>query len=256
MKQRFLGAFLALIVCLPPLIFGGWTLKIFLAVVVFLACYEFISIREKRFNLPIYLAMVTFVFALNLYDHRISGIILIYIITLFVMAILSAEISLDDISSALLMGIILAYAVRCVIYIYEHDSYLLMLYVAIASFGTDTGAYFIGRLFGKHPLNSRISPKKTMEGSLGGWLFGCVSSLFFAWCFHFFHLKPSLMLFLSFSLPLIAQVGDLSFSVIKRNYGVKDYGSIIPGHGGVLDRIDSLLFCLIFYGSMASVFGL
>lgn len=256
MKKRFFGAFLALIVCVPPLLIGGIVLKLFLVAAALLACYEFISIRKKRFNVPIYLVVIFYILYLNLFPWRSSGILLTFIIVMFLLAILFEDISLDDISSTLLMGVILGYAIQCVLVIYQKNSYLLMFYVAIASFATDTGAYFSGILFGKHPLIPRISPKKTIEGSVGGWFMGAVVSFAFAMFFNYFNLPRHLFVFYSLALPWVAQLGDLSFSVIKRNYGVKDYGSILPGHGGILDRIDSLLFCLIFLVSTGMMLGL
>ena len=97
----------------------------------------------------------------------------------------------------------------------------------------------------------RISPKKTWEGAFGGWLTGMVLSLLVGiLLIKNININIGFILINSFMLPIIAQIGDLSFSAIKRHYGVKDFGSIFPGHGGVLDRLDSLLFCLMFINSV------
>jgi phosphatidate cytidylyltransferase len=108
----------------------------------------------------------------------------------------------------------------------------------------DTGGYFAGRFLGKHKLYPAVSPKKTIEGSIGG-LFGSVLG---ALCAHFWYL-PSIPL--SHAIPLalvsgaIGQAGDLGESLIKRSTGVKDSGAIVPGHGGVLDRVDALIFSVV-----------
>ena len=121
------------------------------------------------------------------------------------------------------------------------------LYIAIACYGTDAFAYFTGVKFGKHKMIPRISPNKTWEGAIGGYVAGLVLSLIFGLSLLNFEALPShLIIFLSITLPIIAQLGDLSFSAIKRHYKLKDFGTIFPGHGGVLDRIDSLLFCIIY----------
>lgn len=125
------------------------------------------------------------------------------------------------------------------------DGSFLVLLPLLAAWGSDTFAYFAGRLFGRHKLAPVVSPKKTVEGAVGGLIGGALCVLVF-----------TLLLdrMLGFTLPypaaallgaagaVIGQVGDLSFSVIKRQTGIKDYGHIFPGHGGVLDRFDSVIF--------------
>ena len=127
---------------------------------------------------------------------------------------------------------------------------LIIGYIVIAAFLTDAGAFLVGMKFGKHKLIERISPKKTVEGAIGGYIVGFITSFLFAYLFKFFGSDPMIYLFFSATLPIVSQVGDLAFSMIKRTYGVKDFGSILLGHGGILDRCDSLFFCLIFYVSM------
>ncbi len=130
-------------------------------------------------------------------------------------------------------------------------SSLLFLYVVIGSFMSDIGAYITGILFGKHKMNPRISPKKTWEGFVGG----CVIS--FACSFSYGMILDAngipllktvldinhwyLILFISLIMPFVSVLGDLLFSAIKRFYNKKDFSNVLPGHGGILDRIDSLL---------------
>ncbi len=113
----------------------------------------------------------------------------------------------------------------------------------IASFATDTGAYIVGRRYGRHKLAPTISPGKTVEGSVGGILFSFVALLAYAGivseAFPFGWVE---LLVVSLVLSLAAQLGDLTESMLKRYCGVKDSGSFLPGHGGLLDRMDSLLF--------------
>ena len=121
----------------------------------------------------------------------------------------------------------------------------LVLLPFIAAWITDTFAYFTGLAFGKHKLIPEISPKKTVEGSIGG-ILGCIAVMLA------YHFVAQEIWGISYRLPLLAiiaaagsiisQVGDLSMSYIKRGFGIKDYGTIMPGHGGVLDRFDSVLF--------------
>ena len=142
------------------------------------------------------------------------------------------------------------------------QSTFLFIYVILGVIFNDMGAYFIGLLFGKHKMNERISPKKTWEGFIGGVVFSIVVSTMFALICALIE-KPILPIFdlqhlyyviiISILIPLISDVGDFVFSSVKRTFGVKDFSNLLPGHGGVLDRIDSLIFasalvsCLIIF---------
>lgn len=131
---------------------------------------------------------------------------------------------------------------------------LLLIFVIISTFATDIGAYFVGVLFGKNKMNERISPKKTWEGFVGGIVVSSAISVALAFTLTYFGypLGPGLtfdrwyvILILCLLLPVFSTLGDFVFSSIKRSFGIKDYGKLIPGHGGVLDRLDSILFSSI-----------
>lgn len=142
------------------------------------------------------------------------------------------------------------------------QSMFLFIYVILGVIFNDMGAYFIGLLFGRHKMNERISPKKTWEGFIGGVVFSIIFSTVFALVCALIE-KPILPIFdvkhlyyviiISMLIPLISDVGDFVFSSVKRSFGVKDFSNLLPGHGGVLDRIDSLIFasalvsCLIIF---------
>lgn len=123
------------------------------------------------------------------------------------------------------------------------------LFLAIfATFGSDTSAYFVGKIFGKHKLAPHISPMKTWEGAIGGLLGAVIVSLFF--------LLPTPVqlssyltwwqaIILGILVSIFGQLGDLMESLLKRNTGVKDSGTLFPGHGGMLDRTDSIIFAVI-----------
>ena len=109
---------------------------------------------------------------------------------------------------------------------------------------TDIFAYFTGMLIGKHKLIPEVSPKKTVEGSIGGIAFCTLAFIAYAYIVKIFFNTELNVLFLAISaiiVSVISQMGDLIMSLIKREYGIKDYGKLFPGHGGVLDRFDSIL---------------
>jgi len=120
----------------------------------------------------------------------------------------------------------------------HHYGYLLFLVFAVEV--NDVAAFTFGRLFGKHPFRSRISPKKTWEGALGA----LGVSLLLPWVlrFSFPHFAPRELVLTGLIVGIGGQLGDLSISIIKRDIGIKDMGATIPGHGGILDRIDSLIY--------------
>ena len=142
------------------------------------------------------------------------------------------------------------------------ESLLLVLYLMIGVMMNDIGAYFVGMLFGKHKMNPRISPKKTWEGFVGGIVISATFSIVYALVLALVG-KPILPRFtlnqfywvvlISLVMPIAGDIGDFVFSAIKRNAGIKDFSNLLPGHGGVLDRIDSMLFA---GGSIAAMIAL
>lgn len=124
-------------------------------------------------------------------------------------------------------------------------SVYLAILVFIGSWISDTFAYFTGRLLGKHKLSPTVSPKKTVEGSIGGILFAALFALAFGLILEALEAVSSvnivLLLVAGAALSVASQIGDLTASLLKREYGIKDYGRIFPGHGGVLDRFDSVV---------------
>ena len=122
---------------------------------------------------------------------------------------------------------------------------LLLWYVILGAYASDTFAYFIGRRFGKNKLCPTISPNKTVEGSIGG-IIGVIISyvvLTIVGNVYFnFHMNVVYWVLIAIVASIVGQMGDLTASAIKRYCGIKDFGNLIPGHGGILDRFDSLIF--------------
>lgn len=120
---------------------------------------------------------------------------------------------------------------------------LWILFLLVVVFTTDTGAFYFGRSFGKRKLYPAVSPSKTWAGAIGGTLSSILAGLVFL---HLFPIgrRDWTLVVLILLLSVSAQIGDLAESMIKRNHGFKDSGSILPGHGGILDRIDGLLFSI------------
>ena len=128
------------------------------------------------------------------------------------------------------------------------ENSLLLLYAGVGTFSTDIGAYLVGTFFGKHKMNVRVSKNKTWEGFFGGFFSSFMASFAFAWIADSLGspLLPFLtmhewywLVLLSLSMPLIATLGDFTFSLIKREFGIKNFSNMLGEHGGILDRVDS-----------------
>ena len=149
--------------------------------------------------------------------------------------------------AALFAGIIIPLALSALVELrrMDHGKYLVLLAVLL-TFATDAGAYFAGVLLGKHKGITKVSPNKSVEGYIGGFISGVVFAVLYGIVASKIagdgvNLLPLALCGLFGALA--TEVGDLAFSFIKRQYGVKDYGHLLPGHGGMLDRFDSMMFC-------------
>lgn len=170
----------------------------------------------------------------------VTGVTVLYVIlTIALSVFFHKEISYQVCLSLICIPVILAFAFNCIYQIYAEGIAFLLLVINFSAI-CDCGAYFVGVTMGKHKLCPELSPKKTIEGAVGG----IASSLIVTVVITFvFSLQEDLvkLLVLTPVLCVVGMVGDLFASLIKRSVGIKDYGKLIPGHGGILDRFDSIL---------------
>ena len=179
--------------------------------------------------------------------QNVGTVICVEVVALFIYAIIGGgEVKFNQTMAAIFGSVLIAYSFASFVRITEsgiHRAYLLLPF--ILSFGCDTFAYFAGRAFGKHKLAPKVSPKMTVEGSIGGTLGNIACGLLFVLVMDRWFgggISYGAMVVLALCCSIVAQVGDLSFSLIKREFGIKDYGHLFLEHGGVLDRFDSVLF--------------
>ncbi|MBP3435936.1 MAG: phosphatidate cytidylyltransferase [Clostridia bacterium] len=181
---------------------------------------------------------------------------LMYVVMLLLlMALYCKEIPAKRLAAVFAVSLIVTFSLSCISYIRtvpsprDSDGLFYIILAMMAAWVADTGAYFVGSFFGKHKPCPRLSPKKTVEGLVGGMVFSVVFCLLTGWVYQLCLGDVAEVSYIGiFLLALICAplsvVGDLFASLIKRICKVKDYGNIFPGHGGMMDRFDSLLFVL------------
>ena len=153
--------------------------------------------------------------------------------------------NLSDIGKALIGAVYIAFPLSLLILVdtMVPRGKIWIFFLLVVIFATDTGAFYFGRILGRHKLYEAVSPNKTWEGAIGGLLCSFIAAFVFLKILPIYKINPCIIM-LVFFLSVFSQAGDLVESTIKRHYGVKDSGNILPGHGGMLDRIDGLLFSI------------
>ena len=254
MKLRILSAVLMIVIFVPLLLIGEIPFAIFMSIMGLFGFYELMKVRESRKKFPFILKLLAYFIVLCFCTYNIGSIeftykfdyrVMAFIIFLFTSPMVfinnSKKYNLND--ALFLIGSILFVGLSFnLIIITRNYDINYIIYLLLITTITDTFALFTGMLVGKHKLSPIISPKKTIEGLVGGVVMGT----FVASAFYYTVINSNaplvLLVGITMVLCLIGQLGDLVFSSIKRYYDVKDFSNLIPGHGGILDRFDSLIF--------------
>ncbi|MBQ6907468.1 MAG: phosphatidate cytidylyltransferase [Clostridia bacterium] len=251
MSTRIITGVLGTLLLIAVLALGTPFFEIAVCILAVLAVYELFRTVNLTGNKIIFVsgivASAVFITVQTFFNQLLYPLIFMYIAILFIIYMKFRSFTeLKDIAESFFL---IAYAV----FFFSHlnliysskNGNLLIWMVFICAFATDTFAMFGGKFFGKHKLCPVLSPKKTVEGSISG-ILGCILCvLIYCYiCKAFFYLVPNYLnaVIVSLFASVISQIGDLSASCIKRQYGIKDYGNLFPGHGGVMDRFDSILF--------------
>lgn len=250
MFKRVATAVIALVLFLPIIWFGSWPLELLMAVLAFLAQMEFIQMKKLKLNsFPAIisgLGAVSLIFSQRLIfifgNQVLIKLISLVAITLLIYALNKPEFKISHIASIMYLMMYIGIGFYSFVQLREASLTFLVL-ILLVIWTTDSGAYLIGRKFGKRKLAPSVSPNKTIEGAVGGsGVAAIVSAVYLA----FFPLYASylLTLLLMILLSVTGQLGDLIESKLKREYNIKDSGNLLPGHGGILDRFDSMLLVL------------
>ena len=250
MKQRIITAVIAMAVFIPFVYIGGWPLVLFTFLLSAIGLFELLRMRQIRlFSLPGIVSL--FVIWLWILPQKYAGFfdaVLLSKIEIGLFAILfyltymvasKNKFTIEDLSFSILSVIYMGVGFLFFIEIREEAGLWLLFYSLFIIWATDSGAYFIGRALGKRKLWPEISPNKTVEGAIGGIVCACIVGVLFSM---FGNIEWYIMVFITIILSAFGQIGDLAESALKRHFHVKDSGNLLPGHGGILDRFDSLLF--------------
>lgn len=254
MRQRVITAVVALIFFIPVLWFGGIAIDIVAAALAVVGVSEIFIMRKRiivsfEFILSTLAALTLAVpnAFFNFLPDALSrtDVFFIFVMLMLVHIVVSKnKFNYDDAGILTLSALYIGTGFHFLAAIRNADNGLALLgYLLVIVWTTDIGAYMIGRKFGKHKLWPVISPNKTWEGSLGGSVAAVILAAIYV---SFVNTGYNSLLLIIFAviLSIVGQLGDLVESAYKRHYGVKDSGKILPGHGGILDRFDSLLFVL------------
>lgn len=270
MLTRIITGVVGFILILPVLIYSDTLLlNVFIALISVIGVYEFLKctdeLKNKASSIPAFILAAIIPFAIRVQKffalaidsvNLCVAIVLVYVFISFTLSVFSkGKNDIVKASFSSLMSIYTVCGLSAIILIRDmEDGAVFYPLIFIAAWATDIFAYFSGMLFGKHKLIPDVSPKKTIEGAVGGIIGNMIC--FAAYSAIFLELETTQYIFIVAMAPLasmVSQVGDLLMSLIKRKFGIKDFGKLLPGHGGILDRFDSIIAVSLFMGILCGV---
>lgn len=249
---RFLSSVIVLATAMAVVILGGNVLFAAVLIISLIGMMELYRIVKINRNLPGilgYAAGVVFYFLIyfQIQKYQMLLFTIFLILLMFVYVFKFPKYKTEQITISYFglfyVAIMLSYIYQ--VRILDHGNLIVWL-IFIGAWGSDTSAYCVGMLLGKHKIAPVLSPKKSLEGCIGGVAGSALLALLYALIFRNYITDVSHPL-IAFTVigaasSIISQVADLAASAIKRNHDIKDYGNLIPGHGGILDRFDSIIF--------------
>ncbi|MBY6036060.1 phosphatidate cytidylyltransferase [Fictibacillus nanhaiensis] len=252
MKQRIITGVIAAVLFIGITLYGSWPFSILILLLAGIGMYELLRMKGMQrsfigligYGLAIVLALQDSWMDVLAPFTKTDAIILAVLLLLVVTVVKKNETDYNHISFILFSSIYVGFGFY---YLVEtrilEDGIQLLFFILFMIWATDSGAYFVGKSMGKRKLWPVISPNKTIEGAVGGIFFSIVVAII-CYVTSFVDLSLITILIISVLVGVFGQIGDLAESAFKRIYHVKDSGVLLPGHGGILDRLDSALFVL------------
>ena len=257
MKKRVISAIIALAIIVPLIIKGGVFFNIGVYVISIMALKEFLDIKAVKKSLPIFVQLIAYIFMTLIIladakmttttftlDYRLLALLFMAFLIPAVFYHDSSKYSIND-AFYMIGGLMFLCISMSILILVRSIDLNLLVFLLLVPMVTDIFAYVSGSLIGKTKLLPNVSPKKTVEGMVVGTLMGVfISAMFYHTVIDVEFSKINLLLICTF-LSIIGQLGDLVFSSIKRYFGKKDFSNLMPGHGGILDRLDSIIFVIL-----------
>lgn len=259
MKTRIITAIVLVLILFPIIAYGGWPFRFLELFVVIVGGIEMMSLSTRhkqwpRLIMPLSILAVIGAYLLSVYRPQLLLAFLTAVILVFIsLPVFSEHFTSNDSFLCLSYVMLFFFTLHSLEQVLSHPLYIWL--ILVSTYGCDTGAYFGGRFLGRHKMNERVSPKKTWEGAVCGWISGFVLSVVIGKLLLFVlpPVDPRIFWLTCLLMPLSGQYGDLAFSAMKRCHQIKDFGHLLPGHGGILDRLDSLVFNFMTFGILAMV---
>ena len=267
MKKRVISAVIAIAIVIPLFIIGGIPYATAVALLAAQAYKETLGLKESHKPYPALISVMGLIFTVLIVifhpnaSYLFNGIetLCLSLIFIFLMipAIFDKKGQYTTKEAFHLSGTVIFLGIIFHLFILLFNaSKMLFLYLILIATITDTFAYVVGTLIGKHKLIPEVSPKKSIEGSIGGSIVGTAVATIFYYNLVSSNINIFVLIAITFVLTIIGQLGDLFFSKIKRENGIKDFSNIMPGHGGVLDRLDSIAFISLGYTLIIAIMNL
>lgn len=251
-KSRFISSIIIVILTIAALYFGGIVTAIALCAVCIKGMQELLRVFKLDKTILAWAGYVSsFLYFVVLYfdkEELLFPVLILYL--LFLLAVYVFTFPKYKDKDIMISFFSLFYVTVMLSYLYRirdlENGLVLVILVFVSSWGNDVFAYLVGVLIGKHKMSPKVSPNKSVEGGIGGILGSALCGLLFGYVFKTYvaDVRYAMLVFAVIGAigALPAVIGDLAASAIKRNNEVKDYGHLIPGHGGILDRFDSVIF--------------
>lgn len=252
MLTRIITAVIGIPLVIAVIVLGDPWLRLIMMVISCIGLYEFYSAIKSEYK-PMqwlgYIAVIIYYLLFSAMNRHSTVFLSVFIlIALTVLVITYSRYTIADIALTVFPIIYVAMFFSFLLLIREAEYGMFWVWlIPLSAWGSDTCAYFAGLTLGKHKLAPQLSPKKTVEGSVGGVIGAALIAYIYTMIYTHFQYGELrsyvLLIIIAATLGAIfSQVGDLAASAIKRHFNVKDFGNLLPGHGGILDRFDSILF--------------